>query len=135
MDLLASREHSCTELARKLKAKGFDPVSVADVILELGEKNLQSDIRYAESYVQTRAGRGDGPLKIGYQLMRRGVKPETISIVLAEFETEWQEGAATARVKRFGTQLPSDFREKAKQTRFLERRGFSTEQIRAVFKV
>lgn len=108
---------------------------MADVIVELGEQNLQSDTRYAESYVQSRAGRGDGPVKIGYQLKERGVNPETISTVLAAFESEWQEGAAAARVKRFGTQLPSDFREKAKQTRFLERRGFSTEQIRAVFKV
>ena len=108
---------------------------MADVILELGEQNLQSDTRYAESYVQSRAGRGDGPVKIGYQLKQRGVNPETISTVLAAFESEWQEGAAAARVKRFGTQLPSDFREKARQTRFLQRRGFSTEQIRAVFKV
>ena len=132
---MASREHSRTELARKLNAKGFDPALVADVILELGEQNLQSDTRYAESYVQSRAGRGDGPVKIGYQLKQRGVNPETISTVLAAFESEWQEGAAAARVKRFGTQLPSDFREKARQTRFLQRRGFSTEQIRAVFKV
>ena len=108
---------------------------IDDVVCELRQQNLQSDSRFAESYVESRIGKGDGPLKIRYQLKERGIDPGTISDVLAGFETQWQERAALARVKRFGAEEPSDFRDKAKQSRFLERRGFSAEQIRALFKV
>ena len=89
---------------------------------------------FAESFVHSRVGKGDGPLKIRYQLKERGIDSATISETLATFETEWQDGAAAARAKRFGSQVPSDFKEKARQSRFLQRRGFSIEQIRAVLK-
>ena len=39
------------------------------------------------------------------------------------------------RRKRFGADPPSDFRERARQARFLEYRGFSRDQIRAALEV
>jgi regulatory protein len=39
--------------------------------------------------------------------------------------------AREARRKRFGSAGPADFRERARQGRFLQYRGFSSEQIRA----
>ena len=46
LDLLAAREHSRTELARKLKLNGFDETSIEVVISDLHEQNLQSDERF-----------------------------------------------------------------------------------------
>jgi regulatory protein len=33
------------------------------------------------------------------------------------------------RHKRFGSELPEDFKERARQARFLQYRGFTTDQI------
>jgi len=36
------------------------------------------------------------------------------------------------RSKRFGDAMPEDFKERARQARFLQYRGFTSEQIREV---
>jgi len=38
------------------------------------------------------------------------------------------------REKKFGPEQPRDFRERNRQMRFLQQRGFTSEQIYAVFK-
>jgi len=38
------------------------------------------------------------------------------------------------RQKKFGKAMPADYKEQARQSRFLQYRGFSTEQIRRLFK-
>ena len=43
-------------------------------------------------------------------------------------------GAATARRKRFGDDLPRDMQERARQARFLQQRGFSMDDIRKALK-
>ena len=134
MEFLAIREYSFAELLRKLTAKGFEKELIHSVVCELREKNLQSDARFAESYVQSRAARGDGPIKIRYQLKERGIDAEIISDILAAFDDLWQESAAAARIKKFGSDVPTQPKEKARQSRFLERRGFSWDQIRTAFK-
>ena len=122
------------ELLRKLTTKGFDENAVHLVVCELKDKDLQSDVRFTESYVQSRAQRGDGPIKIRYQLKERGIDSDTIIDTLATFDDLWQDFAVVAREKKFGSDVPSRHQEKARQSRFLERRGFSWDHIRAVLK-
>ena len=40
--------------------------------------------------------------------------------------------ARDARIRKFGATIPKDRKERAKQARFLQYRGFSTDHIRAV---
>jgi regulatory protein len=54
---------------------------------------------------------------------------------LAELARFWVESAGRQRSKRFGHQLPGDYRARTKQMRFLQQRGFTSDQIRAVFAV
>ena len=44
---------------------------------------------------------------------------------------DWAAIAREVRRKRFGVSPPGDYRERARQARFLQYRGFSAEQIRA----
>ena len=37
-----------------------------------------------------------------------------------------------ARARKFGPELPKDWKERSRQARFLQYRGFSTDHIRAV---
>jgi regulatory protein len=40
--------------------------------------------------------------------------------------------ARAARARKFGAELPKDWKERSRQARFLQYRGFSTDHIRAV---
>ena len=51
--------------------------------------------------------------------------------VIDESGEDWVETARLARRRKFGVSPPADFRERAKQARFLQYRGFSAEQVRA----
>ncbi len=118
MNLLARREHSVAELVKKLSAD-FEHDDIIVVIYKLTEKNLQSDQRFAENYLRYRSQRGFGYQKIRQELKERGVAVELINGALTESDIDWFALAADARCKRFGEQEPEDFKQRAKQQRFL----------------
>jgi len=132
MNLLARREHSVAELVTKLSIDfEYDDIIIA--INKLTEKNLQSDQRFAENYLRYRSQRGFGYQKIRQELKERGVDAGLISETCAESDIDWFALAADARCKRFGEQQPEDYKERAKQQRFLQSRGFTHEQITESF--
>ena len=131
MDYLARREHSRDELVRKMKKAGFDCNVALDVIEQLQKDGLQSDRRFVESFVQSRISHGKGPRIIRADLSQRGVRDPVIHEALAEVEADWVELARETRLKKFGEALPDDFKEKARQMRFLQSRGFEPDQIQA----
>ena len=134
--LLSRREHSYHELQqkleRKLKGKGCASEVVTIVLDKLANEGLQSDERFTESYVRSRAMRGRGQMLIRNELQQRGVSDHLIARYLGSQDFDWVQIAAEARRKRFGAVLPEDITEKSRQTRFLQQRGFTHEQIRAV---
>ena len=133
MDLLARREHSSHELLEKLCLRFPEQIDLCRQVLEtLREEGLQSDQRFAESYIRLRVSRGHGPIKIAAELRQKGVAPELLSSSLAASGYDWFELAAEAAAKRFGDQPARDLLEKARRVRFLAQRGFNQEQIREV---
>ncbi len=130
LDLLSRREHGTVELAGKLRAKGYSADAVDAVIEELSRKSQASDARFAESYVHSRIRRGFGPLRVFRELRERGVEEAVIHAQLDSYAEEWSDRVVSVRHKRFGAGKPRDFRERARQARFLEYRGFTGEQIR-----
>jgi regulatory protein len=134
MDLLARREHSERELTRKLATRGFDDDLVETTIAELVAENLLSNLRFAESFVYSRFQKGSGPQKIHAELRERGIDDGLISDSVAEYELQWQELVRQVREKKFGTGQPQDYKERARQMRFLQQRGFTPEQISRAFK-
>lgn len=128
LEMLARREHSSWELQRKLAARGYQAGLIEAVLAELRRDNLQSDQRFAESYFRSRAERGFGPRRIAVELKERGVSGTLIGDCLSQ-ERDWHSQAMKVRSKRFGQALPSNPRERARQMRFLQYRGFTQEQI------
>ena len=131
MDLLARREHGRAELERKLLAAGFDADVAADTLRRLADEGLQDDRRFVESFVQSRINQGKGPLRIHADLGQRGVPPGLVDEVLGETGEDWFALARQAREKKFGRAQPQDFRDKARQMRFLQYRGFESDHVRA----
>jgi len=128
MNYLARREHSASELCDKLSARCEDPRVVRQVVEQLSEQGLQSDQRFVESFVRSRFQQGKGPLRIVQELRHKGVCEQLVERELAEFGVDWQQLARDVRIKRFGTKPPEDLKARAKQLRFLQYRGFTSEQ-------
>lgn len=129
MDYLARREHSRHELFRKMADKGYQPDLVEDTLQQLADEGLLSDARFAESFVHARFQRGSGPLKIRAELRDKGVSDELASACLESLDEEWVSLARQVREKKYGSGRPADFRERGRQSRFLQQRGFSSGQI------
>ena len=95
---------------------------------------MQNDARFTEAYVRNRVAKGYGPLRISRELYERGISEERAAQVLAAMEMDWDELARAVRQKKFGLQVPTDIKEQAKQSRFLQYRGFTYQQIGNAFK-
>lgn len=131
MDYLSRREHSSHELFQKLLAKKeyeFDDIS--EELTHLSIQGLLSDERFTENFISLRMKQGKGPLKIHAELRQKGVSDAMIGKFLDERDTLWQESALAARIKKFGKESPTDLKETLRQRRFLQSRGFSSEQTR-----
>ena len=130
MRLLARREHSRAELARKLGQSGFDACDIQPLLDEFEQKRWLSDRRFAESYVADHRSRA-GAVKLAFDLRQRGVADNIIEAVLSDNRDSELERAQAVWQKKFGS-APTDMAEKARQMRFLQSRGFGTEVIRRV---
>lgn len=137
--LLARREHSRAELARKLMRRleeGQDRADVDAVLDDLQRQKLLSDERFAAALVRTRAARY-GAARLRLDLKARGVPAAIAAEALNQLDagdgdSEFDRARAVWS-RRFGT-APQSLAERARQTRFLELRGFSSDVIRKVLR-
>ncbi len=127
MSYLARREHSRTELRRKLAPHAESAEQLDRLLDELETKKLLSDERFVEVLKRSRGERfGTARIKqelkahqLGDALVRSAVD-ELRQTELARARAVWQ--------RRFGAPA-TDAAERARQMRFLAQRGFSTEVI------
>ena len=127
LKMLMRREHSKLELSQKLQAKGFDIVDVNSSISKLVQQNYQSDDRFSEGFILMRFNQGKGPVKIASELKMRGIDTFDLSIF------DWFKLAKEIRQRKFGDASSLDYKEMAKQKRFLQSRGFNLDQINQSF--
>lgn len=129
LNLLARREHSRVELARKLAAHG-EPDEITDLLDTLERENLLSNERYAEVLANVRSGR-HGSLRLKADLRDKGVPESVVAEVVRDARENDLESARAVWAKKFG-RLPVGAAERAKQMRFLAGRGFPLEIVRRV---
>jgi regulatory protein len=128
--LLARRDFASGELASRLQTAGYPAEAVAAVIADLTAERILDDSRFAAQYVSYHAQRGQGPRRIAMDLGSRGVAQALIEAALAAIP-DWAGLAREVRVRRFGLAPPASWAEKAKQGRFLQYRGFSSDHVRS----
>ena len=133
MDFLARREYGHVELVKKLIDKGFHRDAAEEAVAELAAEGLQSDARFAGNFVQSRINQGKGPVRIRLDLGQRGLSDAVVEVAIEDADANWYDLAREIRVKKFGRVVPADFKEKARQMRFLQYRGFEQDHIQAAF--
>ena len=132
MQSLARREYSHAELHAKLLPhvqEGDDVNAVLDALAACG---WLSDERAADQLVNQRRGRF-GAQRIVHELKQKGISDELISAALPQLKQGELETARDVWQKKFGT-APQNTKEKARQMRFLQSRGFSMEVIFRIMK-
>lgn len=128
--LLSQREHSRTELERKLAPHEEVPGELAKALDELQARDFINDGRAIESVVHRRAGKL-GAARVKQELAAKGLSGDAVTEAMAGLkETEFSRAREVWR-KKFG-QTPQDPQERSRQMRFLLTRGFNAEVVRRV---
>jgi regulatory protein len=141
LQYLARREYSRAELRGKLLPhvqadENFEqasPVNLDALLDDLAARGWLSDERAAAQLVHAKRGRF-GTQRITHELRQKGIAEELISAALPELKDGELAAAREVWKKKFGT-APQDEREKAKQVRFLQSRGFSLDAIFQVLRL
>ena len=145
---LSRREYGKAELKQKLIDKEQDPEKIDALLDEFEEKGYQSDYRTTLMLIREniRKGRGRGRIKQEFyrkKIAMPGNIDELIDMSNAESDefidfveddtdslvdgVDWLKLAVTARTKKYGNDIPTEQKDKAKQLRFLQYRGFNTD--------
>jgi regulatory protein len=127
MRFLARREHTRVELRRKLVTRAQEGEDVDSLLDELTQKGWLSDARFAEQAARAKARRF-GPLKLAHYLRSRGVGDEAIAAGLLSAGADGRSSLEAIWRARYRAP-PGDEREKMRQVRFLQGRGFAVDEI------
>jgi len=129
--MLARREYSRAELARRLVPHAADDAELEALLAALAAGRQLSDERYAEARSHI-LSRKYGTARIVNELKHKGIEGELLDRVAAEAKQSERERARDAWRRKFRSP-PASREEKARQMRFLQSRGFSFEAIRSLF--
>ncbi len=130
--LLARREHTRAELARKLAPHSDSSPAIQSLIENLQSRGLLSEERYAEARAH-RLSRKFGAVRIRRELIAKGVAAETAAQLAADLRKSELERARSVLGRKYKTGATSP-RERVRRMRFLYARGFSEEVIRAALR-
>ncbi len=145
---LSRREHGKAELKQKLIDKEQDPLKIDELLTEFEEKGYQSDYRTTLMLIREniRKGRGRGRIKQEFYKKKIAMPSNLDELIdMANSESEefsefvddnedslvegidWLKLAVEARTKKYGDDIPLEQKDKAKQLRFLQYRGFKAD--------
>ena len=124
---VARREYARAELRQKLLATGADRDAVEATLDELAALGYLSDARYAQAVVRQK-GAGYSKRSIAQTLKAKGIPGEVVTEALDGGDADDAATLVALWRRRFG-RAPADDRERARQARFLQSRGFGLSAI------
>jgi regulatory protein len=127
--LLGRRDYASGELLAKLTVSGYAPAAAEAAVEALREERLLDDGRFLDNFVRAHAGRGQGPARIRQELAPLGFPAADIQAAL-EAGPDFTALCREVRTRKFGAGAPGSWAERGRQARFLQYRGFSSDDIR-----
>jgi len=127
------RPFARADLGRRLRRKGHAPEAVEAALARLTERGFLDDAAFAANYVETRAARGRGPLRLARDLAAMGVERGVIDRALAAHTRDAEPAGDVPRAlaAKRAAQL-SGLPRQVKRRRvlaYLARRGFSGREV------
>ena len=130
--LLARREYSRLELERRLASFAENPEDIPELLDDFERRGWLSEHRVAEQVLASRRRRF-GAQRIAHELREKGLSDSVIAGARLQLQESELDAARAVWMKKFGA-LPANARDKARQMRFLQGRGFSLDIIRRLLR-
>ena len=130
--MLARREYSRFELESKLAPFTEDPAEISELLADFERRGWLSEQRVVEQVTASRRRRF-GAQRIAHELREKGLSDAAIAGAQAQLKETELETARAVWMKKFGV-APANARDKARQMRFLQGRGFGLEVIRRLLR-
>jgi len=133
LNYLSRREHSKAELAVKLQQKGASGQDISAVLSWCQAENYLNEERFLLMLVRNRCQQGYGYRYLLQECRQHQLTEAQLSAVIMDQAIDWFALVQQAYNKKFGNKALGDYQDKLKRMAYLQRRGFTSEQIRAVF--
>ncbi len=128
MNALSRREHSEKEIYLKFVNLVNSKDILLEEILKLKEEGLISNQRYAEAYIRSRFHSGFGPVRIKYELEKKGVIKTIIKTAFQETDLDWDDKLKSELKKKYESNDMKNLNIN-KISKFFLYRGFDLEKI------
>jgi regulatory protein len=129
LNWLSRRDYSEAELNQRLLRQGGDAAAIAQVIAWCKSENYLNEQRYLQMLLRSRVNKGYGLNYILQQCRQQNISQQQVVNCAAELQIDWFALALQQYQKKYGDSAVSEYKEKLKRMAYLQRRGFSSEQI------
>jgi regulatory protein len=133
LNWLSRRDYSEAQLSQKLRQKGALPEQLIEVIGWCKAQQYLDESRFLTMLVRNRARQGYGYNYLLQECRAQKINAEQLNHCITELAIDWWALAMLAYQKKYADSPISDYKDKTKRMAFLQRRGFTGEQIKAVF--
>lgn len=98
---LSFRARSEGEILEYLSKKTSDKTSVTEVIKTLKEQGFIDDNDFISQYINSYMKKGQGPIKIRFNLLKKGVEKDSLNLELNKInDSDWLESAKVVILKK-----------------------------------
>lgn len=133
LNWLSRRDYSEAQLSQKLRQKGALPEQLTEVIGWCKAQQYLDESRFLTMLVRNRARQGYGYNYLLQECRAQKISAEQLTQCINTLAIDWWALAMLAYQKKYADSPISDYKDKTKRMAFLQRRGFTGEQIKAVF--
>lgn len=131
--LLAKKDYSSGSLHRLLSKLTEKEEDVDRVVRRLSDNHYLNDTQLINNLIDKHIKKLHGPTRIKQEIRQKGFPQELIEQKIEASGIDWYSLAKEARIKKFSDTPPSEQKEKAKQIRYLQYKGFSMDMIFEAF--
>ncbi|MEY8264193.1 MAG: regulatory protein RecX, partial [Bermanella sp.] len=110
-----------------------DETTIQTILEWLIEMELQSDARFCQMFLRSKAQGGYGPVRIKLELKQKGIDEYLIENSFFELAFDWDEEVDRLLLKKVKEQSLEDMKLKNRVMGYLQRRGFTLDQIYSGF--
>ncbi|HBX8242171.1 TPA: regulatory protein RecX [Klebsiella pneumoniae] len=129
VSLLARRDYASGELARTLSKMTENREKIDKALSRLVECGYLDDNRLITHMIDKHVRKKHGPARIKQEIRHKGFSPELVEQMLEKVDVDWYAMARELKVSKFGDAVASEAKEKNKQIRYLQYKGFSMDMI------
>lgn len=129
LNWLSRRDYSEAQLTQRLVRQGGDAATIAQVISWCKAENYLNQQRFISMLVRSRVNKGYGLGYIVQECRQQNISREQVLQCADELEIDWFALALKLYQKKYGETAVTEYKDKYKRMAYMQRRGFSNEQI------